>query len=30
MGLLLIDRVADAWGRISEGGIWAELSLRPP
>lgn len=24
-GLFLVDRIADDWGRISEGGIWAEL-----
>ena len=24
-GLFLVDRIADSWGRISEGGIWAEL-----
>jgi anti-sigma regulatory factor (Ser/Thr protein kinase) len=28
-GLFLVDRIADNWGRISEGGIWAEL-LSPP
>lgn len=26
-GLLILDRLADDWGRISEGGIWAELRL---
>jgi anti-sigma regulatory factor (Ser/Thr protein kinase) len=26
-GLFLIDRIAAAWGRISEGGIWAEFQL---
>ncbi len=26
-GLVIVDRIADAWGRISEGGIWAEFSL---
>jgi len=26
-GLRLLDRVADAWGRISQGGIWAEFRL---
>jgi anti-sigma regulatory factor (Ser/Thr protein kinase) len=29
-GLVLLDRIADDWGRVSEGGIWAEFSLRPP
>lgn len=24
-GLFLVDRIADEWGRISEGGVWAEL-----
>jgi anti-sigma regulatory factor (Ser/Thr protein kinase) len=24
-GLVIVDRIADRWGRISEGGIWAEL-----
>jgi anti-sigma regulatory factor (Ser/Thr protein kinase) len=28
-GLLLVDRIARGWGRISEGGIWAEFSLPP-
>jgi anti-sigma regulatory factor (Ser/Thr protein kinase) len=27
-GLLLVDRIADDWGRISEGGIWAEFHLQ--
>ena len=26
-GLVLLDRIADDWGRISEGGIWAEFRL---
>ena len=26
-GLRILDRVADAWGRISQGGIWAEFRL---
>ena len=26
-GLVLVDGVADDWGRISEGGIWAEFRL---
>lgn len=26
-GLVLVDRIADDWGRISEGGIWAEFGL---
>jgi len=29
-GLLMVDRIADSWGRISEGGIWAELHFRKP
>jgi anti-sigma regulatory factor (Ser/Thr protein kinase) len=29
-GLVLLDRIADAWGRISEGGIWAEFRLQSP
>ena len=29
-GLVLLDRIADAWGRISEGGIWAEFRLQRP
>jgi anti-sigma regulatory factor (Ser/Thr protein kinase) len=24
-GLFLVDKIADSWGRISEGGIWVEL-----
>ncbi len=27
-GLRILDRVADAWGRISQGGIWAEFRLK--
>jgi hypothetical protein len=28
-GLVILDRIADAWGRINppEGGIWAEFRL---
>jgi serine/threonine-protein kinase RsbW len=26
-GLLVVERAADGWGRISEGGIWAEFRL---
>jgi serine/threonine-protein kinase RsbW len=26
-GLFLVDRIAREWGRISEGGVWAELPL---
>jgi anti-sigma regulatory factor (Ser/Thr protein kinase) len=26
-GLVLLDRIADDWGRVSEGGIWAEFRL---
>jgi hypothetical protein len=26
-GLVLLDRIADDWGRISEGGIWAQFGL---
>jgi serine/threonine-protein kinase RsbW len=29
-GLLVVERVADDWGRISEGGIWAEFHLGKP
>lgn len=29
-GLLVVQRVADDWGRISEGGIWAEFRLGTP
>jgi serine/threonine-protein kinase RsbW len=29
-GLLVVERVADDWGRISEGGIWAEFKLGTP
>jgi anti-sigma regulatory factor (Ser/Thr protein kinase) len=29
-GLVLLDRIADDWGRISEGGIWAEFRLGGP
>jgi hypothetical protein len=25
-----VERVADDWGRISEGGIWAEFQLGTP
>jgi anti-sigma regulatory factor (Ser/Thr protein kinase) len=29
-GLVIVDRIADSWGRIDppEGGIWAEFRLR--
>ena len=27
-GLFLVDQVAEEWGRISEGGIWAEFRVR--
>jgi anti-sigma regulatory factor (Ser/Thr protein kinase) len=26
-GLHIVDEVADKWGRISEGGIWAEFEI---
>lgn len=26
-GLVLVDRIAEDWGRISEGGIWVEFGL---
>jgi anti-sigma regulatory factor (Ser/Thr protein kinase) len=26
-GLHIVDQLADKWGRISEGGIWAEFDL---
>jgi anti-sigma regulatory factor (Ser/Thr protein kinase) len=26
-GLVIVDRIADDWGRISEGGIWAEFRI---
>jgi anti-sigma regulatory factor (Ser/Thr protein kinase) len=26
-GLVLVDRIAEDWGRISEGGIWVDFSL---
>jgi anti-sigma regulatory factor (Ser/Thr protein kinase) len=29
-GLVILDRIADRWGRISEGGIWAEFRLDSP
>jgi anti-sigma regulatory factor (Ser/Thr protein kinase) len=29
-GLVLLDRIADGWGRISEGGLWAEFRLQRP
>lgn len=29
-GLFLLDRLVDEWGRVSEGGIWAEFRLAPP
>jgi anti-sigma regulatory factor (Ser/Thr protein kinase) len=28
-GLTILDRLADRWGRVSEGGIWAEFDTRP-
>jgi anti-sigma regulatory factor (Ser/Thr protein kinase) len=28
LGLHIVDRVADKWGRLSEGGIWAEFDIR--
>ena len=28
-GLTILDRLADRWGRVSEGGIWAEFDIRP-
>jgi anti-sigma regulatory factor (Ser/Thr protein kinase) len=27
LGLHIVDRVADRWGRLSEGGIWAEFDI---
>jgi anti-sigma regulatory factor (Ser/Thr protein kinase) len=31
-GLLLVDRIADSWGRIDppDGGVWAEFRLDKP
>jgi anti-sigma regulatory factor (Ser/Thr protein kinase) len=29
-GLVLVNRIATNWGRISEGGIWAEFRLDQP
>jgi anti-sigma regulatory factor (Ser/Thr protein kinase) len=26
-GLVIVDRIADRWGRVTEGGIWAEFNL---
>jgi anti-sigma regulatory factor (Ser/Thr protein kinase) len=26
-GLRLVDRIADSWGRISEGGVWVEFRV---
>jgi hypothetical protein len=26
-GLRIVDWIADEWGRIDEGGIWAQLRL---
>jgi anti-sigma regulatory factor (Ser/Thr protein kinase) len=26
-GLVIVDRIADGWGRLSEGGIWAEIQI---
>jgi anti-sigma regulatory factor (Ser/Thr protein kinase) len=28
-GLFLVDRITADWGRISEGGIWAEFEVSP-
>jgi anti-sigma regulatory factor (Ser/Thr protein kinase) len=28
-GLVIVDQLADGWGRISEGGIWVEFQLAP-
>jgi anti-sigma regulatory factor (Ser/Thr protein kinase) len=27
-GLVIVDRIATNWGRISEGGVWAEIPCR--
>ena len=27
-GLTIVDSVTDDWGRMSEGGIWAEFQVR--
>jgi anti-sigma regulatory factor (Ser/Thr protein kinase) len=27
MGLAIVNRLADDWGRVSEGGIWAEFRI---
>jgi anti-sigma regulatory factor (Ser/Thr protein kinase) len=27
-GLVIVDRIATDWGRISEGGVWAEIPFR--
>lgn len=27
-GLFLVDKLAESWGRIDEGGIWVEFRLR--
>jgi anti-sigma regulatory factor (Ser/Thr protein kinase) len=29
-GLRIVDQLADDWGRITEGGIWAEFDIAPP
>jgi hypothetical protein len=26
-GLHIVDRLSDEWGRITEGGIWAEFAI---
>jgi anti-sigma regulatory factor (Ser/Thr protein kinase) len=28
-GLKIVDKLADEWGRITEGGIWAEFAIPP-
>jgi anti-sigma regulatory factor (Ser/Thr protein kinase) len=28
-GLSLVDKIADKWGRISKGGVWAEFRTLP-
>ena len=27
-GLFLVDKLAESWGRIAEGGIWVEFRVR--
>lgn len=29
-GLVVVDALADDWGRISEGGVWAEFRVTDP